>query len=296
MTTLKSLLAATDFSGDAGHAVERAACIAAAQRVALSLLHVINGTSLASLRELFLGRERAEARFVADSREALERLARSIALSHGVHAATRVEVGPVLACIVAEAATADLRVVGARGQRPVRDLILGTTAERLLGRIPRPVLVVKRAAPGAYRQVVVPVDFSASSAAALESALAVAPGAAIVLCHAVDVPFEGRMGLAGASDDELYEYRRRSRERALQDMRALVAGSGEAAGRVTPVVEIGDAVRLVLDQADRHDADLVAIGKQGQSALGDLLLGSVTRHVLADVSCDVLVASRPRSG
>jgi nucleotide-binding universal stress UspA family protein len=40
-----------------------------------------------------------------------------------------------------------------------------------------------------------------------------------------------------------------------------------------------------------QDCDLVVLGKHGQSATEELLLGSVTKHVLAEGSADVLVST-----
>jgi len=42
-----------------------------------------------------------------------------------------------------------------------------------------------------------------------------------------------------------------------------------------------------------RDCDLVVLGKHGRSAAEDLLLGSVTKHVLAEGRSDVLVATLP---
>jgi nucleotide-binding universal stress UspA family protein len=56
---------------------------------------------------------------------------------------------------------------GAHGEHFFKDLLLGTTAEKVVCKGDRPVLVVKRAAHGPYRRVLVPVDFSESDNAAL---------------------------------------------------------------------------------------------------------------------------------
>lgn len=34
---------------------------------------------------------------------------------------------------------------------------------------------------------------------------------------------------------------------------------------------------------------MIVMGKQGQSIVKEMLIGSVTRHVLADSKCDVLI-------
>ena len=85
---------------------------------------------------------------------------------------------------------------------PLRDLILGTTAERLLRTCKRPVLVVKRPPEAPYEHVVVPVDFSLS-APALTMARQIAPNARITIIHAFRVPFEGRLWMAGAAGETI---------------------------------------------------------------------------------------------
>ncbi len=49
--------------------------------------------------------------------------------------------------------------------------------------------------------------------------------------------------------------------------------------------------RTVVEAEQQHDADLMALGKHGHSAAEELLLGSVTKHVLAEGSTDVLVSA-----
>ena len=55
------------------------------------------------------------------------------------------------------------------------------------------------------------------------------------------------------------------------------------------VVE-GEAWQCIVEQEEAHDCDLGVVGKHGQSAAEELLLGSVTKSVLAEGSCDVLVS------
>ena len=57
----------------------------------------------------------------------------------------------------------------------------------------------------------------------------------------------------------------------------------------------GDASLRIVESEQAQGCDLVVLGKHGQSAAADLLLGSVTKHVLAEGSADVLVSTR-RSG
>jgi nucleotide-binding universal stress UspA family protein len=197
--------------------------------------------------------------------------------------------GAVVDALSRAAAGYDLLVLGAQGQHPVRDFALGSTAERLLRRVHRPVLVVRGQPARGYRQALVPVDFSADSRAALALAAGLAPRAELNVLHAFEVPFEGKMRFAGVAEERILHYRRAARQDARAQMDELLAGPGLPAGRLTRHIAHGYAPALIARAAQDLGADLVAIGKHGTSALEDLLLGSVTLHTLASARCDVLV-------
>lgn len=295
MTTLRSLLAATDFSGYGRSAAGRAALLAAEQAASLTLLHVLSASSLGELRGQFHPPADTEARLVAGAERMLNELAAEFAAGTRLTApAVRVRVGHVVDEILAAAAQADLLVLGARGWNPLRDALLGTTAERLLTKCPRPVLVTRREPQAAYRRVLVPVDFSRWSAAALRMALRVAPAADITVFHAYKVPYEGTLRLADVAEDKIREYRIAAQQRALSEIGRLIR---EAAGgdstRCFSVVEHGDPAPLILDREAAIDADLIVIGKRGRSLIEETLLGSVTRHTLSDAKSDVLVVHAP---
>ena len=80
-----------------------------------------------------------------------------------------------------------------------------------------------------------------------------------------------------------------AREQANQAMRQFISASGASAGMVSPIVEFGHAPTVIRAKADALESDLIVIGKHGQSGWEDMLLGSVTKHVILDAGCDVLV-------
>ncbi|MCW5627105.1 MAG: universal stress protein [Burkholderiales bacterium] len=289
MREFRQLSVATDFSEDAQHAVQRAALLATEHQASLELLHVLNGPSLQTLAEMFRNPAEAEQKLSADAAQMLDDVARPIGGSAGIEVTPLVRIGRVREEILKVAERTDLLVLGARGTRVLRDLLLGTTAEVLVRRSRRPVLVVKRPAETPYRDVLVPVDFSPASVAALRAAAAIAPDAQITVFHAFTVPFEGKLWLAGVSNDEILAYRLAARQRALDAIDALVASLDDDRRRFVPIVEHGDPALAILDCEKASGAELIVMGKQGESPVEDLLLGSVTRHVLADSVCDVLV-------
>src|SRR6185312_10274995 len=81
--TLRSLLVATDFSDDAGHAAHRAAVLAAEKGGQLELLHVISRPSLDALRDMFRSHPGAEATLMDDVRVTLSKMAEDITRETG---------------------------------------------------------------------------------------------------------------------------------------------------------------------------------------------------------------------
>lgn len=295
MSMIGSLLIATDFSEGGRAAAARAARLAAQHGARLGLLHVMSGPALSALRELFDLAAGADEKLIDDARDQLDGVARELAESHGVVATPELRVGHVVNEILAAAAEAELLVLGAHGVNPLRDLILGTTAERLLKRSRRPILVVKRPPRESYRHILVPVDFSPHSLVALRCALDLSPTADVTVVHAYDPPYEGKLWLAGVSDEQLSGYRVQARQQALARIDEMLRQCGSP-DRCLRLVERGDAAPLILAREAELGADLIVIGKQGQSAIEELLIGSVTRHVIADAKCDVLVVQQPTTG
>ncbi len=291
MKTLTSILAATDFSEHARAAAERAALLAREQAATLRLLHVISSSSLDDLRNVMRGSAAGEHSVLEEARVSLHDTATMLAQTTEVTATEEVATGQVIATIRTAAEEVDLLVLGARGTNPVRDLLLGTTAERLLRTSCCPVLIVKGAPKGPYGRVIVPVDFSSYSAPALAVAALVAPHAHISVLHAFRVPFEARLHIAGATDDTIRLYCDEQRQEATRHIDRLMTEYLPHVRQRTCLVERGDPSPVILAQAQARSADLIVLGKQGQSRAEELFLGSVTRHVLAGSTCDVLVVS-----
>jgi nucleotide-binding universal stress UspA family protein len=294
MKRLTRILAATDFSAPARHAVERAFRCAAETGATLTIAHVVNQTALDTLRRL-LGTQAAavEQHILDEGRESLSRLTVNLGRTYGISAGIRLTAGAVLRAILeqADAIDADLLVLGARGEGYLRGLLLGTTAERLLRCTLRPILVVKQTPHEPYRRVLVPVDFSPSSAQALRLARTVVPRAELVLLHAFEAPFESKLRLASVDEEIIHRYRVEARREALTQLGEIAAQARLRAEAVTIRARHGDASRVILAQEQEQGCDLIAVGKHGQGMMEELLLGSVTKHILAESTCDVLVAS-----
>ena len=258
MNPSRPILVATDFSPQARHAADRAARVAHEKRAALALVHVLPGEALASLRQWLGVANAPEVQMMASAAEQLD---------------------------------ARMIVLGARGTGFLRRLVLGTTAERLLRRTTRPLLVVRQTPHEPYRRLLVALDFSPWSGQALALARRVAPHARLVLFHAFEVPFEEKLRFAGVDIATIEAYRQKARAEATQSVHRLAEAAGLKPAQWQPCIVEGDASLRLIEKEQELDCDLVVLGKHGVAASVDLLLGSVTKHVLAEGGADVLVST-----
>lgn len=293
MTPSPPILATTDFSPLARHAAERAARLAHETGAPLTLMHVLPGDALHRLRQ-WLGLDHPLAnQLLAQAQQQLDQLAADLRSTRHVHTRTVLVGGSVLDELrrQADEQDASLLVLGARGEGFLRRQVLGSTAERLLSRATRPLLVVRHKPHTAYRKVLVALDFSPWSPPALAQARRVAPHAQLVLFHAFQVPFEEKLHFAGVDAATLEHYRQQARTLAVQQVHELAERAGLKASQWTPCIVEGDPSQRMAQQELALDCDLVVLGKHGQSATEAWLLGGVTTHLLAEGSADVLVST-----
>jgi len=291
MTSLRSLLVATDLSENALHAVERAAMVCMATGATRGVaLHVIESAWLDALRHFVTLPAEVEEALAARASAPLFELLASVRGHTGFSLEAKVRVGRVLDTVLAEASECDLLALGMQGSHALREFVLGTTAERLLRLARAPVLVVKRQPQEPYRRVLVAVDLSPHSRAALSWARAIAPRADTCVAHVFLVPFEGMMKYAGVSDDIVSDYRIRARREAESAMESLIHDTAGQPRDLRRYIEHGDhPAATLLAKVGEFRADLVVAGRHGKSLSEHLLLGSVTERLLGECPCDVLV-------
>ena len=149
-------------------------------------------------------------------------------------------------------------------------------------------MVVRNEPDETYRRVLAPLDLSVHSPAVAELARHVAPDAHLTLAHAFEVPFEGKLRFAGVSEEDIQRYRQEERQHA-QDALYTLANSLKDGEHTGIRVEHGMPETVIPELLRETAADLVVVGKHGSSEIVDLFLGSMTKHLLLDAPCDVLV-------
>ncbi|WP_284617202.1 universal stress protein [Aquabacterium humicola] len=299
MPNLHSILLVTDLGDDALPALQRAVQLASEQQAGLT---VLTAPAAGPVHPWRTGRDAFGAGEFAlqRTRRLLRRLSREVSdpcelrlMAGGGEADALMRIGEA-------AGRADLLVLAAGRANPLRAWLLGSPAERVLRIAARPVLVVKQAPPlpGApYRRALVPVDLDDGALPALRLAARVAPDAALHLLHAMNESLPSPLRLAGTPADVLQAARNRHRAACLHRLWGLAASLPRQ--RVFATVGDGRAGWLTLQKAQQVAADLVVVGRQGRSRLGEFLLGSTARTLLAEVPADVLVlprAPRARAG
>jgi nucleotide-binding universal stress UspA family protein len=293
MNNTEKILVGTDLSPRSQVALTRAAYLAEEQEAALTALHVIPG---AEGDQTFIDALRLEPALAAQTRAAifqaaqaeLERQLAALPATPAAHAEVQAGSPYVKVIQKARADNADVIVLGAHGEEFARELLFGTTAERIIRNGDRPVLVVKQPPEGAYRKVLVAVDFSDTSCTALQLALRLAPQAEITALHVYEVWYEPRLrGIM--TEDQLVAVADQHAQQVRKDLAAFVRRCDVTERKVRRMIRRGYPGRVIARLASTTGADLVAVGTHGLGGLRHVLLGSVAEHVLRESRSDVLV-------
>ncbi len=133
------------------------------------------------------------------------------------------------------------------------------------------------------KTVVVPVDFSEESLAAIDTALEIAASPAAV--HVIHVLPE----LSPLEPGELWETinqqtRTQHAEKALRDKL-----SAPAYAQVQTEILFGDPGHSIANRAKELQADIIIMPSHGRTGLAHLLIGSVAERVVRLAHCPVLV-------
>lgn len=139
-----------------------------------------------------------------------------------------------------------------------------------------------------YDTILVPTDGSddAIRAADHAAALARAFDATVHLVTILDLDAAGGPFDAGGLDEAFVERLRADAEERIETTRGAIT----VPGGPRTAVEEGNAVRGILDYADDHDIELIAMGTQGLTGVDRYIAGSVAEGVLRQAKVPVLTA------
>jgi nucleotide-binding universal stress UspA family protein len=286
MRNLQRLGVGTNFSPESDLAVNAAALLARATRAHVDLIHVVQKPHL---YERVLKSQAAGAEDVmAAATRHLQQVSgtppfRGLAVDAVVRSGT--PFAELITC--AKELRHDLLVVGARKRQGITDLLLGSTAERVLRKASVPVLLVKRALPERPALIVAPTDFSDASRPALEEAIALARrwGTRLVLLHVIEPIVQTYAWATDLAGGEIYVI---EPEELQPEWDALVKSIDLSGVQWEQQTIKGETANTVAATAEGLNADLIVMGTHGRTGLAHALLGSVAEGVARAASTSVL--------
>jgi nucleotide-binding universal stress UspA family protein len=144
-----------------------------------------------------------------------------------------------------------------------------------------------------FKHLLVPIDGSTLSQAALTRAVAFAKDAdaRITVFYAEPTPPRAYDGVGGLNSDHLTQDLRERLDEAAQDiLKAAESLVREAGVPVNTQVRVGDQpYKLIIEAAQTQGCDLIFMASHGRRGVSALLLGSETQMVLTHSSIPVLV-------
>jgi nucleotide-binding universal stress UspA family protein len=285
----RSLLVPLDLTPSSDRIVGRVALLPLAEAARVTLLHVVPGSL--SPRE--------QRRIERDARKALAYEVRHLRKSASVHVETVVEVGGAADRIAAHANAmkAELIVMGRGGGRALRDVFLGSTAERVIRQAKLPVLVVRIRPRAAYSRPALALDFDRAANDVLGPLLRItqAPRPRVAIIHAFSDPYDG-FTFSSLSEHEAEERLTRRRIQVSAKLAKLLAKlllRAKVRPEDTPVWEAhirhGSPRVVIRKTVEKEEPDLLVLGTRASSAVGRVFVGTIAGDALRAVTCDGLV-------
>jgi nucleotide-binding universal stress UspA family protein len=192
---------------------------------------------------------------------------------------------------------ADLVVMGSRGLRGIKSLVVGSVPRSVAIGSPKPILVVKPAqwAKAEGLKILLATDGSdhAGATARLLASIPFRRSAELTVINVTpssfaDIPARFAIEVDAKVKKEVAEARaaefddsERILGLALSNLSGRFANAGE-------MKKVGDPATEILEAAAALDADIIAMGSRGLRGIKGTL-GSVSRHILNHAECSVLI-------
>lgn len=165
----------------------------------------------------------------------------------------------------------DMIIVGRRGRKGLLKALMGQVAAKVIAHAPCKVLVVPKAARIEYRNILVAVDGSVHSNAAVTEAIAIAKQCESHIIALSAMRDESEREDAAVQANKVVE---------------MAQKEGVSAEAVTP---IGRSFNTIVETAGGRGVDLIVMGTYGKTGVKKLLMGSSTEKVIGNAGCAVLV-------
>ncbi|MDO9486063.1 MAG: universal stress protein [Actinomycetota bacterium] len=205
-----------------------------------------------------------------------------------------VQIGSPTGVLLEASETAALIIVGSRGHGGFKELLLGSVSAQLVAHANCPVIVVRHESDSAQDHIVVGIDGSESSKAAVAFAFATASlhKWKLVAVHAWDVPSFDLVILPGTPVPMDFENISDSEVRLAAEVLAGFKAEYPDV-EVEQVVTRGNAVKALLGASS--SAAMIVVGTRGHGQVMSSVLGSVSHGVLHKSKVPVAVVGEAAS-
>jgi nucleotide-binding universal stress UspA family protein len=293
----KKIIVGVDFSAPAQAALHSAAALAARMPAELVIVHI--GDVITATRESRIPSVRQYEAIlkerITQERERLEAMRAELA-EQGVSSRLIVVDGNPAEELsrLGREEDAALVVVGTHGRTGAKKVVFGSVAQETVRRCDRNVLVIRDGGSEAFKHILVPVDFSEHTDAAIVEALSIVEeGGRIELLHFWSVPW------AIASSDgptthpeafaELVEHQQQHVE---VEGNALVEKFQREGIELRFEAVEGEAVAGLVERIGKFDYDLVVMGSHGRRGFRRFFVGSVAENIVVHSPCSTLVVHK----
>lgn len=295
---IHNLLATTDLSNESIAGVRYATALATKVGATVALLHVLElppPSPMPGMRAATFSRQ--DAQINKHARARLKTLAKRES-SPDLHLTPILRTGNPFYGIIGTAreSAADLIVIATHGYTGASRVLLGSTTERVVRHAPCPVLTVPARAirkrstkmpPLELKRILVPIDFSKSSQAALlwAASLAAESHTELVLLHVVEkFPMHYLLG-QGLMNETITPVMKGCEA----ELKRMAASLNESTGlKATAMVRAGKPFKEICSAAQKLGADLITLTTRGHTGLKRVWLGSTAERVVRHASCPVL--------
>jgi nucleotide-binding universal stress UspA family protein len=291
---IRNVVVATDLSEIADCAILRAIEIAKSANANLTILHVVEKKNFDNFLETIIPKELLQTPTEYATTLIQEKiytlLRHKVQLNYAVISSGKPAV-KILQYVRKN--KVDLLVIGAHGKHSMRDLFVGTTAEYISERTTCPVLITKNTNEKPYKKILVPVDFSDVSKAALNYTIKLFPNSNIRLIHVGDHEFEHLL----KEEDQKGEIKRNNlikmRKAILfyleSKMKKFISRCKRKITKSSYNIVLGYPGPTIVKETMGKKCDLVVMGTQGHGMLHYHFIGSVAKWVMADSDKDILL-------
>ncbi len=273
---MKKILVGTDFSERSDRALRRAVLLAQGTAASIVLIHVIDDDQPSAIVE----RQRAEAENL------LQKLVSPIA-----NCTFRVILASPSAGLMQASnnENPDIIVIGQHRREVLKDVFVGTTAERTIRSASCPVLMVNAQPAAPYQNALLTTDLSTASADALRHFPSLSINAAdSELLYVYDAPALQLAMHQVMSQVDQDTYINDAQAAATRELATFATAANLDKTRQLVRHNQTTTVQEILSAAATEPADLIVVSTHGRSGLAKFFLGSVTDKVLGNAIVDVL--------